>query len=229
MKKYDYALVGCGITSIVLAERLGSLGKSVIIIEKNNHVGGLAFDYKDPNSGIILPKYGPHYFHTDDDEIFKYLSQFTEWIDTPFEIRSNILGELYNFPVNRNTLNQLFEQEFKTHKECIEFLDEETRNMIFDIFFRGYTEKQWGKKAESVKFATDRYPIRTDTDNRYFKTKYQCMPKTGYTNMFLKMLKKSKATIIFDKIHQVFTLTECIKEDRHRTDIECGCCQPEKV
>jgi UDP-galactopyranose mutase len=104
---YDYIIIGAGITGIVIAERITNILKDkVLIIEKRKEIGGNCYDYKDKN-GIIIHKYGPHIFHTDNKEVWKYLSQFTEWIGYQHKVLGFIDGKYVTIPFNLNTLHEL--------------------------------------------------------------------------------------------------------------------------
>ena len=104
MKRYDYLIVGCGFAGSVIAERISNvLNKNVLIIEKRNHIGGNCYDYKDENE-IIVHKYGPHLFHTDNKNVFEYLSKFTDWHFYEHRVLAYVDGKKIPIPFNLNTL-----------------------------------------------------------------------------------------------------------------------------
>src|SRR3972149_9697015 len=110
--KYDFLIVGAGFAGCVLAERLASqLDKKILLIDRRPHIAGNAYDEFDEH-GILVHRYGPHFFHTNDEGVFRYLSQFTEW--RPYEHRalSSVNGKLVPIPINRETVNQLLEFSF---------------------------------------------------------------------------------------------------------------------
>jgi UDP-galactopyranose mutase len=202
---YDYLIVGAGFAGSVLAERLASQhGARVLLIDRRPHVGGNAYDEKD-EAGILYHKYGPHIFHTNSDQVVDYLSQFTEWRPYEHRVRAAVRGKLVPIPINRTTLNELFDLDLKTDEEAAEYLAsraepvDEIKNSedvvinavgreLYELFFQGYTRKQWGiDPADLDKQVTSRIPTRTNTDDRYFGDKFQAMPKHGYTAMFEKM------------------------------------------
>ena len=114
---YDYLIVGAGFSGSVFAEKIASqLNKKVLIVEKRGHVAGNAFDYYNEDK-ILIHKYGPHWFHTNNKKVFEYLSQFTEWHFHEHRVKSNINGKLYPFPINRDTINMLYNLNLRTSKE----------------------------------------------------------------------------------------------------------------
>jgi len=205
-RRYDYLIVGAGFAGSVLAERLASQhGARVLLIDRRPHVGGNAYD--EPNeAGILYHKYGPHIFHTNSDAVVDYLSQFTEWRPYEHRVRAVVRDKLVPIPINRTTLNELFGLDLKTDEEAAEYLAsraepvEEIKTSedvvinavgreLYELFFRGYTRKQWGlDPSELDKQVTSRIPTRTNTDDRYFTDTFQAMPHDGYTAMFKRML-----------------------------------------
>ena len=205
-KAYDYLIVGAGYAGSVLAERLASQhGARVLLIDRRPHVGGNAYD--EPNEdGILYHKYGPHIFHTNSQQVVDYLSQFTEWRPYEHRVLAQVRGRQVPIPINRTTLNMLFDAKLETDEDAAEFLAsraEPVENIktsedvvinavgreLYELFFRGYTRKQWGlDPSELDKQVTSRIPTRTNTDDRYFADTFQAMPRDGYTAMFERML-----------------------------------------
>jgi len=204
--RYDYLIVGAGFAGSVLAERLASQhGARVLLIDRRPHIGGNAYD--EPNDdGILYHKYGPHIFHTNSEQVWDYLSQFTEWRPYEHKVRAIVRDKMVPIPINRTTLNELFGLDLKTDEEAAEYLAsraEPVENIrtsedvvinavgkeLYELFFQGYTRKQWGlDPSELDKQVTSRIPTRTNTDDRYFSDTFQAMPLHGYTKMFEKML-----------------------------------------
>ena len=205
-RRYDYLIVGAGFAGSVLAERLASQHRArVLLIDRRPHVGGNAYD--EPNeAGILYHKYGPHIFHTNSEQVVDYLSKFTEWRPYEHRVRAVVHDKLVPIPINRTTLNELFGLDLKTDEEAAEYLASRAEPVediktsedvvinavgreLYELFFRGYTRKQWGlDPSELDKQVTSRIPTRTNTDDRYFADTFQAMPLNGYTAMFEKML-----------------------------------------
>ena len=120
---HDYLIVGAGLSGAVLAERLSSAGKKVVVIDKKDHIGGHCYDFHH-ESGVLVHKFGPHYFRTNYDEVIDYLSSFTKWIDADYIIKACVNDELYSLPINRNTLNKFFDVSLSSDEEAREFLND---------------------------------------------------------------------------------------------------------
>ena len=215
MKKNKILVIGSGITGITLAERFASLDNRVLLIEKRNHIGGNCYDCKDSN-GILIHKYGPHIFHTDYQEVWNYLSEFSDWIYYHHRALGFIDGKFVPIPFNLNTLYELlpscqanrFEEKlvdkFGYNKkiailELIKTEDKDLRflaDFIYEKVFLHYSKKQWGLKPEEIdSLVTERVPIVISRDDRYFQDKYQGIPINGYTKMFKNMLKNKNIKI----------------------------------
>lgn len=212
---FDYLVVGAGFAGSVLAERLASdLGKKVVVVDKRPHVGGNAFDHYD-DQGLLVHKYGPHIFHTNSQEIYEYLSRFTEWRPYEHRVRASVDGRLVPIPINLDTVNQLYGTNF-TSFELESFFEQvaEKRHPVktsedvvlnkvgrelYEKFFRGYTRKQWGMDpSELDSSVAARIPTRTNRDDRYFTDTYQVMPLRGYTRMFENMLAHPNIKVLLN-------------------------------
>lgn len=213
-KAFDYLIVGAGFAGSVLAERLTSqLGKHALLIDRRPHVGGNAFDETDAG-GVLMHRYGPHIFHTNSEEIFAYLSQFTAWRAYEHRVLASVRdGLLVPIPINRTTLNALYGLDLRSDADAAAYLATRAEPVerirtsedvvvsqvgreLYETFFRGYTRKQWGMDpSELDKSVTARVPTRTNIDDRYFTDRFQAMPAAGYTAMFETMLDQPGITI----------------------------------
>lgn len=206
---YNSIVVGCGFAGAVVARELAEKGgQQVCLLEKRNHVGGNCYDVEDEH-GILVHKYGPHIFHTNNEKVFSYLSRFTEWYLFQHEVVANVHGEYLPIPFNLNTLAQVYgaEKAAELEKKLVEAYGTETKvpilklkehpdqdiaqiaDFVYENVFLQYTLKQWGQKPEDIDPAvTARVPVNISRDNSYFADKYQGMPLDGYTPLFEKML-----------------------------------------
>ena len=204
---FDVVIVGAGISGAVLAERFAQ-NKKVLLIERRQHIGGNCYDEIDGN-GILIHKYGPHLFHTDDAEIWAYLSKFTDWQLYQHKVLAMIDGQPAPIPFNLNTLYKVFPQNLAARLEVallknfeygkkIPILELKNSNdadlqfladFVYEKIFLHYTEKQWNLTPDKIDGAvTARVPISISRDDRYFSDKFQAVPKSGYTAMIQKML-----------------------------------------
>lgn len=204
-KNYDYLIVGSGPYGSIFAYEAAKRGKRSLIIEKRAHIGGNMYTHKE--NGINVHDYGAHIFHTDNKEVWDYVNQFTEFNGYINQVVANYKGELYNLPFNMNTFYQMW--GVKTPAEAASKIAEQKaaagisgapKNLeeqaisligtdIYSKLIKGYTEKQWGRKAtELPAFIIRRLPVRYTFDNNYFNHRYQGVPVDGYRAIFDKLL-----------------------------------------
>ncbi|MGN0160568.1 MAG: UDP-galactopyranose mutase [Lachnospiraceae bacterium] len=204
---YDCIIVGCGCAGATIARILAEAGKSVLILEKRDHIGGNCYDTYD-SDGILIHLYGPHIFHTNKQNVYEFLSRFTEWYNYSHEVLANIHGTLVPVPFNLNTLEIAFPEKCKELESkltskygigarvpILQLMNDEDEDIkaiaqyVYENIFLRYTMKQWGQKPEEVDSSvTARVPVLISSDNRYFQDTYQGMPLHGYTEMFKNML-----------------------------------------
>lgn len=212
---YNCIVVGAGIAGAVTARKLAENGQRVLILERRNHIGGNCYDQPDAH-GILIHQYGPHIFHTDDEGVYEFLSRFTEWYNFGHEVVARVGESLIPVPFNLNTLHIVYEKDKADrleHKLLASYGEgsrvpimklresedpdiREIADYVYRNIFLYYTMKQWGKKPEEISpEVTGRVPIVISRDNRYFKDKYQGVPRHGFTPMFESMLNHENITI----------------------------------
>jgi UDP-galactopyranose mutase len=203
--KYDFLIVGSGLFGCVFAHEAYLRGKTCLLIDKRAHSGGNI--YCESKEGINVHRYGAHIFHTNDKDIWDYVNSFVEFNRYTNSPLANYIGELYNLPFNMNTFYKLWNVKtpeeakliIKTQIDKLNIanpanLEEQALSLvgtdIYEKFIRGYTEKQWGRKAtELPAFIINRLPIRFTYDNNYFNDKYQGIPIGGYNKLIEGLLK----------------------------------------
>lgn len=225
---YDTIVIGAGFAGIVIAERLASInGENVLLIEQRNHIGGNCYDFYDDH-GILIHKFGPHIFHTDNKQVWNYLSYFTDWHHYQHKVLGQIDGQEVPIPFNLNTLYNLVSNKLASRieeklicefgfgrrlpiKELQQSKDEDLQffsRFIHEKVFFNYTIKHWGMKPEEVSsevFA--RVPIVISKDDRYFHDRFQGLPKYGYTRMFEKMLDHPNIKILLNTpMHEIIEI-----------------------
>ena len=232
--KYDYLIVGCGLFGTTIARLATDAGKSCLIIDKRDHIAGNC--YTEKVEGINVHKYGAHIFHTSNKVVWDYVNRFTEFNNFINSPKAFYQDKLYSLPFNMNTFYELWgvttpeeaeriinKQRFKgTPKN----LEEQALSLVGeDIYYtliKGYTEKQWGRKAtELPSFIIKRLPLRYTFDNNYFNDRYQGIPVNGYTDMFEKMLDGIEVQLnvdyfsdrdYYDSLAEKVVYTGCIDE-----------------
>jgi UDP-galactopyranose mutase len=231
---YDYLIVGAGLSGVVLAERLGSIGRTCLVVERRNHIGGNCHDRKDRN-GLFYHVYGPHYFRTNSETVRTYLSRFTEWADAKYRVNVFTAGRYWSFPINLGTFRQFSgnpsatEEDFRSYLARSAVPIESPANSkeailsavgkdLYEMFYRGYTEKQWGRPADALDASVcRRIPIHTGLDERYFRDEFQALPKHGYQAMFEAMVETSGADVRLETDYR-----EVLPHVRHRHLIYSG-------
>ena len=207
--KYDYLIVGSGLFGSIFAYEANKVGKKCLVIEKRSHIGGNI--YTENVEGIQVHKYGAHIFHTSNKEVWQYINQFAEFNRYTNSPVARYKDELYNMPFNMNTFNKLWgvitpeEAKKKIEEEKKEAGITEPKNLeeqaislvgktIYEKLVKGYTEKQWGKRAtELPSFIIKRLPVRFIYDNNYFNDKYQGIPIGGDTRNYRENVRWNRS------------------------------------
>ena len=214
-KNYDYLVVGAGPFGMIFAYEAAKRGKKSLIVEKRPYIGGNMHTHTE--HGITVHDFGAHIFHTDNKEVWDYIRQFAAFNGYQNQVVANYKGTLYNLPFNMNTFYQMWgtktpdEAHAKIEEQKNAALkdlgDRQPRNLeeqaisligtdIYNKLIKGYTEKQWGRKAtELPAFIIKRLPVRFIYDNNYFNHRYQGIPVGGYTQIFERMLEQSNGLV----------------------------------
>ncbi|MDR1459624.1 MAG: UDP-galactopyranose mutase [Bacteroidales bacterium] len=215
MDFYDIVIAGCGLSGATSARLLAEQGYKVLVIEQKKHVGGQIYDYKNEH-GISVHQYGPHIFHTKLKPVWDFVNRFSEFSNFQHRVLSFVDGNFIPFPINRQTLNQLFGENLTTEDVPV-FLQKEVQRSeynpalisfrdavvsqvgerLYALFFEKYTEKQWNCDPNSLSSElAGRIPVRNNNDCRYFSDKYQGIPVNGYTEMINKMLEHGNIHVL---------------------------------
>ncbi|MCI9238216.1 UDP-galactopyranose mutase [Lachnospiraceae bacterium 50-23] len=211
---YDYLIVGSGLYGSIFAYEAKKRGKGCLVVEKRDHIGGNI--YTKEIEGIQVHQYGAHIFHTSNKEVWDYMQQFAEFNRYTNSPIAYYKGEIYNMPFNMNTFNRMWgvvtpkEAEEKIQEQIKKYgvytpknLEEQAINLvgkdIYEKLVKGYTEKQWGRRAtELPPEIIKRLPVRLTYDNNYFNDLYQGIPQGGYTQIIEKMLEDIEVRVNTD-------------------------------
>ncbi len=203
--RFDYLIVGAGLSGLVIAERLTTqCGKTCLIVDRRGHIGGNCFDEYD-SFGVLIHKYGPHYFRTNSQKVIDYLSLFTDWTPAFYRVLSFTRGQYWSFPINLHTFEQLIGRQ-STPLEFQGWLDERRVPIsnpsnseeliisqigwdLYELFYKGYTTKQWKRHPMELDASIcGRIPIRITKNDLYFNDRFQAMPSMGYHSLFERMI-----------------------------------------
>ncbi|WP_421577838.1 UDP-galactopyranose mutase [Shinella sp. M31] len=199
--KEKILIVGAGLSGAVIGRELAQEGYKVDILDARNHIGGNCHTVRDEATGVMVHIYGPHIFHTDDAEVWDYVNGFTTFMPYKNRVKTTSGGQVFSLPVNLHTINQFFGKTFRPDEARV-FLEEQADktisdpqtfeeqalrfvgNDLYEAFFKGYTQKQWGcSPTELPASILKRLPVRFNYDDNYFFHKFQGMPANGYTEM----------------------------------------------
>jgi len=198
----NFLIVGAGLSGAVLGRELAQAGHKITVIDSRAHVAGNCHTERCPETGVMVHIYGPHIFHTDDVEVWDYVNGFAQFMPYRNRVKSTVGGAVYSLPVNLHTINQFFGKTLRPdaarafieqtqadtsitdpqsfEEQALRFVGRD----LYDAFFRGYTEKQWGCSPTQLPASIlKRLPLRFNYDDNYFNHHFQGMPEHGYTAM----------------------------------------------
>ncbi|CAI0841532.1 Probable UDP-galactopyranose mutase [Serratia ficaria] len=201
MNSKKILIVGAGFSGAIIGRKLAEQGHLIQIIDSRDHVAGNCYDARDAKTDVMVHTYGPHIFHTDNEQVWDFVNQYAIMMPYVNRVKATVNGQVFSLPINLHTINQFFKktcsptearaliaekgdasitdpQSFE--EQALRFVGKE----LYEAFFKGYTIKQWGMSpAELPASILKRLPIRFNYDDNYFNHKYQGMPKDGYTKM----------------------------------------------
>lgn len=209
---FDVIVAGAGFAGAVAARVLAENQKKVLVVERRRHVAGNCYDETD-GAGITVHPYGPHIFHTNSRSCWEFVNRFGAFNGYQHRVRSYTGGVFYPFPINRDTVNQVFGLTL-SNQEVSPFLQaqagpagkagnyreavvSQVGETLYDLFFSGYTRKQWGREPETLSAdLASRIPVRINGDDRYFTDRYQGLPVRGYTRLVENMLAHENIAVM---------------------------------
>ena len=203
----DIVVVGAGLFGLTVAERLASMGRRVVVVDRRDHIGGNAYSEVEPTTGIEVHRYGAHLFHTSNERVWEYVNRFTSFTSYVHHVYTTHRGEVYPMPINLGTVNQFFrsalgpqaardliaEQAAELGGREPQNLDEKGVSLIgrplYEAFIQSYTAKQWQTDPTELPASViARLPVRFTYDNRYFSDTHEGLPTDGYTAWFERMI-----------------------------------------
>lgn len=194
--KFDYLIVGCGLSGSTCARLLAEQNYKICIIDSRHHIGGNCYD-RFNEEGIFIHEYGPHIFHTNNKSVWDFLQRFTIFVPY-YHIAKVFLPEIglyVDFPPNRNTIKQLnipkneYTYEFSDPTNAETYLYSTMGKTITNLIYKDYSAKQWGVPLDQLESnVVSRVCLIDDNCEYYFRNKWQGLPKYGYTSMIQNML-----------------------------------------
>ena len=211
----DIIVAGAGISGSIIARKFAEHNKKVLILERRNHIAGNLYDEADEN-GILVQRYGPHIFHTNNKDVYEFITKYDSWMNYFHEPAVEMNGIICPSPANYKTIDLLYNKEeadilkrqlekyYGGQKnvtmpeilECEDSVIKEYAGKLYDLNYGPYTAKQWGVPLEEVNpEVLKRVPIRLDYAGGYFDDEFQCMPERGYTHFVKNMLNHENIEI----------------------------------
>lgn len=206
MSSTKIACVGAGFSGAVIARELAQAGHEVVVFDSRSHVAGNCHTERDAETDVMVHVYGPHIFHTSNERVWNYVQQFDEFMPFINRVKSIYNGKVYSLPINLMTINAFFGKTLNP-KEAAEFMDsigdksitdpqtfeEQALRFVgeelYEAFFKGYTQKQWGMHPSELPASIlKRLPVRFNYDDNYYASKFQGIPKNGFTYIVERML-----------------------------------------
>ena len=199
-------IVGAGFTGAVIGRELAEAGIPSLIVDERSHIAGNCHTERDAESGVMVHRYGPHIFHTDNERVWDYVRRFGVFEPYVNRVKTTVKGKVYSLPVNLHTINQFFgaalspqeARDFITAKARTDIEDPQTfeeqgmkfvGEELYEAFFAGYTRKQWGIEPSALPASIlKRLPLRFNYDDNYFNHRFQGMPRDGYTRIVENIL-----------------------------------------
>ncbi len=214
MAAQNLLMVGAGLSGAVIGRQLADQGHRVTVVDSRDHIAGNCHTERDADTGVLVHVYGPHIFHTDDEEVWKYVNGHTVFKPYKNRVKTTSKGQVFSLPINLHTINQFFGMTLRPDEarafirdeqgdssindprtfedQALKFVGEE----LYEAFFKGYTIKQWGcSPTELPASILKRLPVRFNYDDNYFFHRFQGMPENGYTEMVASILDHPNITV----------------------------------
>lgn len=210
-------IVGAGFSGSVIARELAEQGYQITVVDKRSHIAGNCHTERDAETDVMVHQYGPHIFHTDDEEVWQYINKYGEMMPYTNRVKSTVNEHVYSLPVNLHTINQFFGKAFSP-KEAYDFIVNEQADKtieepqsfeeqalkfvgrdLYEAFFKGYTQKQWGLSPKKLPASIlKRLPVRFNYNDNYFFHQFQGMPKNGYTVIVENILNHENIQVLLN-------------------------------
>ena len=221
MTSGNILLVGAGLSGAVIGRHLAEIGHKITIVDARPHIGGNCHTERDAKTGVMVHVYGPHIFHTDDEEVWNYVNRFARFMPYRNRVKTTSRGQVFSLPVNLHTINQFFgktlrpdeARDFITTQQADTSIDDpqtfEEQALrfvgrdLYEAFFKGYTMKQWGCHPRELPASIlKRLPVRFNYDDNYFFHRFQGMPEDGYSAMIGSILDHPSIKVYLETVFE---------------------------
>ena len=206
-------IIGAGLSGAVIGRTLAEAGHHVLIADARDHIAGNCHTERDRETDVMIHVYGPHIFHTDDEEVWAYVNRYANFKPFKNRVKTTTQGKVFSLPINLHTINQFFNKTMRPD-EARAFIEAKADTSIsdpqtfeeqalrfvgpelYEAFFKGYTIKQWGcHPSELPASILKRLPVRFNYDDDYFAHRFQGMPEEGYTKLTARILDHPKIVL----------------------------------
>lgn len=212
-----FLIVGAGFSGAVIGRALAEEQHQVVVIDQRSHIAGNCYTQRDAQTQVMEHVYGPHIFHTSEEEVWSYINQHGRFKSYTNRVKTTYQGQVYSLPINLHTINQFYKKAFNpieakkwiasiadsTIQEPQNFEEQALKFVgkdLYEAFFKGYTKKQWGcDPTELPASILKRLPVRFNYDDNYFSHKYQGIPVDGYTPIVASILNHANITVQLEK------------------------------
>jgi UDP-galactopyranose mutase len=207
-------MVGAGLSGAVIGRELAEAGHKITVMDSRDHVAGNCHTARDDDTGVLVHVYGPHIFHTDDQQVWEYVNGFARFLPYKNRVKTTVNDQVFSLPVNLHTINQFFgttmrpdearafitRDQAETAIETPQNFEEQALHLVgrdlYEAFFKGYTLKQWGCHPRDLPASIlKRLPMRFDYDDNYFFHRFQGLPENGYSAMIEAILEHENITV----------------------------------
>lgn len=199
-------VVGAGFSGAVIAREIAEAGHRVLVIDTRDHIAGNCHTERDQETGVMVHRYGPHIFNTNNEQVWQYIQRFGTLMPYINRVKASIASGIYSLPINLHTINQFFgvrldpreAEAFLASRASTEFpepanFEEQALSFIgkelYEAFFYGYTQKQWGCEPSQLPASIlKRIPVRFNYNDNYYASRFQGIPLEGYTEIVRRIL-----------------------------------------
>jgi UDP-galactopyranose mutase len=103
-------IVGAGFSGAIIGRQLAEQGHLIQIIDSRDHIAGNCYDARDAKTDVMVHTYGPHIFHTDNEQVWNFVNQYSTMMPYVNRVKATVNGQVFSLPINLHTINQFFKK-----------------------------------------------------------------------------------------------------------------------